>query len=355
MAQTMAKALRLAERGRFTTHPNPYVGCVVVNKGEVVGQGWHQKAGEPHAEVYALDQAGGRAQGAQLYVTLEPCSHHGRTPPCADLIISSGIKEVVIAMQDPNPLVAGGGIQRLRDAGVSVVVGVGDQVATELNRGFIRRMQRHKPFLTLKLACSLDGKTAMASGESQWVTSSTAREEVHRMRAASSAILTGSGTAIEDNPRMTARLPDVTRQPVRVVLDRELKLSPDLALFDQPGETWLFCADGASNDQLSQRAQQVVIVDSKAGLLDLDSVLNELAHREINELLVEAGSRLAGQFVKSGLVDELVVFMSSDMLGSEAMSLVNIPGLDRLADRAQFEFKDVRQVGRDLKLTLVPK
>ncbi len=351
----MAQAIRLAERGRFTADPNPNVGCVIVKEGKVVGQGWHQKAGEPHAEVHAIRAAGERARGSELYVTLEPCSHQGRTPPCADMIVSSGVKKVVVAMQDPNPLVAGQGIKRLQEAGIEVEVGIGALSASNLNRGFIKRMQTQQPFVTLKLACSLDGKTAMASGESQWITSSAARKEVHQLRAASSAILTGSGTAAADNPRMTARLPDVTRQPIRVVLDRELKLSPDLALFDQPGETWLFCAESARNNLLLKRAQKMFKVDEKAGLLDLDSVLTKLGQREINQLLVEAGSRLAGQFVKLGLVDELVVFMSPDVLGSSATSLMKLPGLDVLAERAQFEFKDVRQFGRDLKLTLVPK
>lgn len=342
-ADYMAQALHLAERGRYTTFPNPRVGCVIVRDGQVVGRGWHERAGEAHAEVMALREAGDRARGADLYVTLEPCSHHGRTPPCADAVLAAGPRRVRVAMSDPNPLVAGKGVERLRAAGIEVEVGVLEAAARELNRGFVSRMTRARPFVTLKLAASLDGRTAMASGESKWITSAAARRDVHRLRAEAGAVLTGAGTVIADDPQLNVRDVDgATRPPDRIVLDSTGRVPASARVLD--------AADGA-------RVFRITAADvgkSADGRVDLVAALALLARREVNHVLVECGSVLAGAFLDAGLVDELVCYLAPSILGDAARGLAALPGLERLEQRVQLRFTDVRTVGPDLRITAIP-
>lgn len=350
----MARALELAAKGTCTTHPNPRVGCVITRNGVVVGEGWHRFAGEPHAEIHALRQAGRHAKGATLYVNLEPCCVHGRTPPCTDAIIKAGISRVVCAMEDPNPQVNGVGIATLRQAGISVDVGTNQQHALRLNRGFVRRITRGVPWVTLKIAASLDGKTAMASGESQWITSEAARRDAHRLRAASAAVVTGIGTVLRDNPRMTARLPGIRRQPLRVILDSRLSTSVDAAILAEPGNVLIMTDPEivADADRYPQKNVEVVGCAMQGGGIDPQAVLSELGRREVNEVMLEAGSRLSGAMLARGLVDELVVYMAPDLLGGDAHDMFLIPGIEALADRRRLSFRDIRTVGRDLRLTL---
>lgn len=350
----MARALKLAEHGIFTTHPNPRVGCVITKNGVVVGEGYHRFAGEAHAEVIALKQAGKYAKGGTLYVNLEPCCHHGRTAPCTDAIIKAGINRVVIAMEDPNPLVNRAGISALQKANISVETGINHDRAMRLNRGFIRRIVDKKPWVTLKIAISLDGKTAMKSGESQWITSEPARLDAHRLRAASSAILTGIGTVLRDDPAMTARIPEVERQPLRVILDSRLSTPVDAQILNAQGKVLIITAPSTLNDSplYPQKNVEVIGVPMKGGSIDIQEVLLELGRREINELMLEAGSRLSGAMLEQGLVDELVVYMAPDLLGSDARGMFRIPGIEEMSDKHILEFSDIRTVGRDIRLSL---
>ncbi len=358
-------ALQLAEQGLYTTHPNPRVGCVVVRDGEIVGRGWHRRAGEPHAEVHALREAGDRAQGATLYVTLEPCSHFGRTPPCADAVVQAGVVRVVVAMQDPNPLVAGQGIERLRQAGIEVIVGVAEAEARKLNIGFVSRMERGRPWVRCKLAMSLDGRTAMASGESVWITGSAARRDVQRLRARSSAIITGVGTVEHDNPSLTLREAELDlanaaevaqRQPLRVVLDRRLRIDPAAKLLDLPGSTLVVCgAEGRSRRVAVERDRvQVMEVPERDGQLDLDQLLAELAKLECNEVMIEAGATLSGAFMRAGLVDELWIYMAPKLMGSSARPLLDMPEIGKMAEALNLTLQDVSPVGQDLRLIYSP-
>lgn len=349
----MARALRLAERGRYTTFPNPRVGCVVLRDGAVVGEGFHERAGEPHAEVHAL-QAAGETRGTELFVTLEPCSHQGRTPPCADALIAAGVRKVWVAMQDPNPLVAGRGIEKLRAAGIEVEVGLLEAQAQALNRGFVSRMRRGRPWLTLKLAASLDGRTAMASGESQWITGVAAREDAHRLRAEAGAVLTASGTVLADDPRLTVRLPDAegaSRQPDRIVLDTYARVPAEAKVWQTGARRyWLTAAPAGTPG-----AVENLVIDRDAdGRISLTHALATLGGVGINSVLVECGPRLAGSLLREGLVDELVGYVAPDLLGDTARPLAALPGLERLEQRIALEFKDVRKVGRDLRITAVP-
>lgn len=353
-AELMARALRLAERGRYTTFPNPRVGCVIVRDGEIVGEGWHARAGESHAEVHALDAAGERARGAEVFVTLEPCSHHGRTGPCADALIAAGVRKVIAAMRDPNPRVGGQGLERLRAAGIEVQVGVLEAAARELNRGFVSRMERARPHLTLKLAASLDGRTAMASGESRWITSEAARADVHRLRAEAGAVLTGSGTVLADDPQLNVRGVDgAARMPDRIVLDSGARV---------PATAKVWANDGARRLRVS--GPQAVAIDGvesiKLALAESkrvapESAMRALAAREINSVLVECGATLAGAFLRAGLVDEMVCYLAPSLLGDDARGLAKLPGLDALNQRVQLQFKDVRQIGPDLRITATPR
>jgi len=361
----MARALELARRGRFTTMPNPNVGCVIVRNGEVVGEGWHQRAGEPHAEVHALRMAGKKARGATAYVTLEPCSHHGRTPPCCDALIAAGVTRVVAAMQDPNPQVAGRGLHRLHQAGIEVSHGLMMPEAEALNRGFLKRMRTGFPWIQLKLGASLDGRTAMASGESQWITSPAARRDVQRLRAQSAAILSSSATVLADDPSLTVRWSELNaesqslldeqqlRQPVRVIIDSQNRVTPQHRLISQPGETWLMRHQPDQQcwpDSVSQ-----IAVPLREQQLDLVAMMMLLGQRQINSVWVEAGATLAGALLQAGLVDELIVYLAPKLLGHEGRGLCQLPGLETLADTPAFRFSDIRQVGDDLRLTLTPQ
>ena len=359
----MAYALRLAERGLYTTDPNPRVGCVVVRDGEIVGEGWHCRAGEAHAEVYALRQAGDRARGADVYVTLEPCSHQGRTPPCADALIAAGVARVVSAMQDPNPRVAGEGLARLKRSGIRVETGVLQNEAEGLNPGFIRRMRRGMPWVRCKMAMSLDGRTALANGESRWITGEAARRDVHYWRARSSAVLTGIGTVLADDPALTVRLEAPlaerqacgaeTRQPLRVVLDTHLRTPATARILKQPGHTWLFSA--ATADQAAALRAAGVNVEYAPPLsggagMDLVAVLQRLAQAGVNELWVEAGPTLSGALLQAGLVDELIIYVAPLLMGDAARALFHMPTFTRLADCLALDISDVRAVGKDWRL-----
>lgn len=351
----MARAIQLAKRGRYTTDPNPRVGCVLVRNDVVIGEGWHVKAGLGHAEVEALKNVQ-EAQGATAYVTLEPCSHHGKTPPCCDALIKAGVSRVVAAMQDPNPQVSGRGLEKLKAAGIEVTCGVLQEDARLLNRGFIKRMTEIRPFVRSKLAMSLDGRTAMASGESKWITSAEARADVHRLRAECSAILTGINTVLADDPALNARVAWEVVQPVRVVLDSELNMPVTAQMAKLPGRSLILTC---SQDDHKQRALQnagfeVYKLADKNSRLDLYAVMNFLAQQQINELLVEAGSVLNGALLAEGLVDEWVVYMAPCILGDQGRGLFHLPGQTTMEDKRMLKLLDVRQIGGDLRLTLEP-
>ncbi|MFO1417343.1 MAG: bifunctional diaminohydroxyphosphoribosylaminopyrimidine deaminase/5-amino-6-(5-phosphoribosylamino)uracil reductase RibD [Methylotetracoccus sp.] len=356
----MARALQLAERGLYTTDPNPRVGCVLVDGRQIVGEGWHRRVGGPHAEIEALRAAGGRAKGATAYVTLEPCCHHGKTPPCTDALIAAGVSRVVAAVEDPNPRVGGKGLALLREAGIATECGVLAAAAEDLNRGFFARMRLGRPYVRSKLACSLDGRTALSSGESKWITGDAARRDGHRFRARSSVILTGIGTVLADDPLMTARLPDDEDlvQPARAVLDSTLRMPPDARLLRQSGHTLVMTRsnDEMRTDALRAAGADVVAMSSEwrgAGV-NLAEALQVLADREFNEVWVEAGARLNGALLDQGLVDEWILYIAPCALGNTARGLWNIAGLDRIADRHRFAFTDVRQIGGDLRIRLAP-
>jgi diaminohydroxyphosphoribosylaminopyrimidine deaminase / 5-amino-6-(5-phosphoribosylamino)uracil reductase len=356
----MAEAIELARRGCYTTTPNPNVGCVIVNNGQVVGRGWHQKAGQPHAEVYALKQAAEKAQGATAYVTLEPCSHHGRTPPCCDALIDAKVCKVIAAMQDPNPMVAGKGLARISASGIETHCGLMKSEAEQLNRGFISRMRHARPFVQLKVASSIDGRTAMATGESKWITCSQSRQDVHTMRAGSCAIVTGVGTVAADDPSLTVRhqpenYPAELRQPLRVICDSTLSVNEAAKIFDQAGETWVVCVEAEKDkrQRLEARGVRVITLPFERSGVSLSALLTCLAENEINTVMVEAGATLAGSFLQAGLVDELVLYMAPHLMGNDARAMLNLPGLEKMSDRIKLSIKDVRQIGQDLRLILV--
>jgi diaminohydroxyphosphoribosylaminopyrimidine deaminase/5-amino-6-(5-phosphoribosylamino)uracil reductase len=349
----MAHALQLAARGLYTTSPNPRVGCVIVNAGQIVGEGWHQRAGTPHAEVHALQMAGDAARGATAYVTLEPCSHHGRTPPCAEALIRAGVVRVVAAMTDPNPLVAGGGIAMLTLAGIEAEVGLMESDARALNPGFISRMTRQRPWLRLKTASTLDGKTALANGQSQWITGADARADVQRLRARACAILTGSGTVLADNPQMNVRDLEIGRQPLRVVVDSTLRTPADAAIL--PALIACHHAEPKARAALEQAGAEVVELPGADGRVDLPALLTLLALRGVNELHVEAGAALNGALLAAGLVDEWVAYLAPMAVGENARGLFKHPPLMTLAEAARFRLGNVRAVGNDLRLTLLPQ
>lgn len=356
-ARWMARALRLAERGRYTTSPNPSVGCVLVRGARSVGEGWHRRAGGPHAEVEALRSAGENAAGATAYITLEPCSHHGRTPPCADALIEAGVARVVAAMQDPNPRVAGRGLLRLREAGVTVEHGLMAESAARINPGFVKRMTSARPWVRLKLAASLDGRTAMASGESQWITGTAARRDVHRWRALADAVVTGVDTVLADDPSLNVRLEGDWPQPLRVVLDSRLRTPPQARLLSLPGEVVIIAGDGMPQQRrqaLRERGAEVAGVRLRDGHTDLEAVLAVLAARQINSVWVECGARLAGAFLQARLVDELVLYSAGRLMGNAARGLAQFAGLERLAETPRLALQDVRQLGEDLRLVARP-
>jgi diaminohydroxyphosphoribosylaminopyrimidine deaminase / 5-amino-6-(5-phosphoribosylamino)uracil reductase len=351
----MAHALRLAERGLYTTQPNPRVGCVIAHGDEVVGEGWHQRAGGPHAEVFALREAGERARGATAYVTLEPCAHHGRTPPCADALIASSVARVVIAAEDPFPQVAGRGIDKLRAAGIAVDIGLMREAARELNIGFFSRIERGRPWLRVKLAMSLDGRTALANGESKWITGEAARADVQRWRARSSAILTGSGTVLADNPQLTVRLPEgeAFTAPLRVVLDRQLRTPAGSHVLDGTAPTLMLHTAANHPDHRFQHVECVSMAE-QGGALDLATALTLLAARGCNEVHVEAGPTLCGALFAAGLVDELLIYVAPLLLGDSARPLLQLPTLSDMAERWQLRPVEQRQLGNDWRLRLRP-
>ncbi len=359
----MARALQLARRGLYSTHPNPRVGCVIVRNGEVVGEGWHLRAGEPHAEVHALRQAGERARGATAYVTLEPCSHHGRTPPCADALLQAGVARVVAAMPDPNPQVAGQGLQRLAAAGVAVTCGVLEAEARALNPGFIKRMEQGLPYVRVKLAMSLDGRTAMASGESQWITGPASRAAVQCLRAQSSVVLSGADTVQTDAARLTVR-PDelgldaeqtalaAGRAPLRVLIDGRLRVPLDAPFF-QAGSALVATTDAASSARYVAAGHELLALAGSDDHVDLRGLLVELAKRGANEVLVEAGAQLAGAFARLGLVDEYQLFVAACFLGSAARPLLELP-LERMAEARALKIADIRAFGDDWLIVARP-
>lgn len=362
----MARALELGARGLYTTDPNPRVGCVLVREGEVVGEGYHIRAGEGHAEVNALRMAGEQARGATAYVTLEPCSHHGKTPPCADALVQAGVARVVAAMVDPNPQVSGRGMGRLQDAGIAVGSGLLEAQARALNPGFIKRMESGLPYVRVKTAASLDGRTAMRSGESQWITGPAARSDVQRLRARSSAIITGVDSILQDDSALTVRAAELglgdaemiaARQPLRVVLDSALRTPVTARILQQPGRTLLVCvsADHGRQEQLEAAGAEILCLASGIdGRVDLAALLRHLAAAEqCNEVLVETGATLAGAFMQAGLVDELVVYLATCLLGSDARPMYELPFSD-MAQKLRLKLTDSRMLGDDLRLTLQP-
>ncbi|TDB59957.1 bifunctional diaminohydroxyphosphoribosylaminopyrimidine deaminase/5-amino-6-(5-phosphoribosylamino)uracil reductase RibD [Photorhabdus khanii] len=360
----MTRAFELARQGCFTTSPNPNVGCVIVRDGQIVGEGFHLRSGEPHAEVHALRMAGDKAKGATAYVTLEPCSHHGKTPPCADTLIAAGVSRVITAMQDPNPQVAGRGFYKLQQAGIEVEHGLMMEAAESLNKGFLKRMRTGFPYVQLKMAASLDGRTALASGESKWITSSQARYDVQKFRAQCSAILSSSSTVLADDPSLTVRwneldaetqaiYPEETlRQPVRVIVDSQNRVTPQHQVIQQPGHCWL-ARTKTDEHNWPENVEQILLPAHGAGV-DLVLLMMQLGKRQINTVWAECGPLLAGALLTLGLVDELIFYVAPKVLGDAACGLFTIPELKNLADAPEFNIFDVQQVGPDLRLRLRP-
>lgn len=348
----MARALELAQRGLFSTMPNPRVGCVIVRDGKVVGEGWHEKAGTAHAEVQALRVAGENARGATAYVSLEPCVHHGRTPPCSDALIAAGVGRVVAAMRDPNPQVAGGGLQALASAGIAVECGVLEDEAHELNIGFVSRMTRGRPWVRMKLAASLDGRTALRNGSSQWITGPGARRDGHLWRARACAVLTGIGTVKDDNPQLTVREVDTPRQPLRIVVDSRLETPAGAKILASEGALVVGAtADSARIAALKAAGAEVLMLPNAAGKVDLEALLRQLARREINELHVEAGFKLNGSLLREGCVDELVVYLAPCIIGDAARGMFDLPELQDLEARRRLEIRDLRMIDGDVRIT----
>ena len=364
----MARAIQLAWRGRYTTHPNPRVGCVLSTRDQIIGEGWHVRAGEPHAEINALRDAESALSDSgnsrvTAYVTLEPCCHHGRTPPCSQALIDAGIRQVVVATLDPNPLVAGQGVHQLRAQGIDVKTGLLESQALALNPGFFSRMQRGRPWVRVKLAMSLDGKTAMANGQSQWITGAAAREDGHRLRAQASAVMTGSQTLLTDDPQLTVRLPGTvlsTQDTIRprIIIDSRLQTPIDARLFKTSGPVWLFTHPSQMINKKTWTSGTIpelipIDCDDETGQLSLPAVMTELGHRQINELHVEAGQGLAGALLKYQLVDELVIYTASKLMGHHAMSLVHLP-VEQMNESVELKFKDIRQLGHDIRIVCQP-
>lgn len=363
----MAKAIQLAKKGRYTTHPNPRVGCVLVKDQQIIGQGFHVKAGEGHAEVNALADAKHDAVGATAYVTLEPCSHQGKTPPCADALIKAGVARVVYGMQDPNPEVSGNGLAKIKKAGIEIIGPILESDCEALNPGFIKRMREGLPYVRVKLAMSMDGRTAMESGESQWITDSAARLDVQRLRAQSDAIVTGIGSVLADNPSMTVRIdnddqeadPKSVRQPIRVVMDTALSILPEAKILYPANQAWVFSVEEEVEAEhlelLTKKGVTVCFAPrGEDGRLDLLDAMEQLADAGINEVLLEAGAELAGGFLEAGLIDEIIVYMAPKLLGSSARPLFKLP-LDVMDEAVDLTLKSVRQVGQDVRLVYIPK
>ena len=358
----MAQAIRLANRGLFTADPNPRVGCVLVNNNEIVGQGWHERAGEAHAEIMALREAAAVAKGATAYVSLEPCCHHGKTPPCSEALIKAGVARVVVAMEDPNPQVAGKGVSQLREAGINVETGVMLAPAATLNPGFIQRMRHGRPFVRCKMAMSLDGRTAMASGESQWITGESARMDVHKLRARSSVIITGVGTVLADDPSMNARLEnEEILQPARVVLDSQLRMPVDARMLSLPGRTIICTTAEAvlSNEEKIETPKaagaELVQLHEENNKISLPALMMFLSAENFNEVLLETGATLSGAFMQAGLIDELVIYMAPLLMGDSARGLFSLPNISQMSDVGNLEITDMRSIGKDWRIISKPK
>lgn len=347
----MARALELARRGLYTTTPNPRVGCVIVRDGSLAGEGWHEKAGAPHAEINALAAAGARARGATAYVSLEPCAHHGRTAPCADALAEAGVARVVAALQDPNPQVAGQGIAKLREKNISVATGLLENEARELNIGFISRVTRGRPWVRVKLAASLDGKTALLNGRSRWITGEAARRDGHHWRARACAVLTGIGTVRDDDPQLTVREVATTRQPLRVVVDSRLEI-PLAARVLEGGGVLVAAArdDRGKIAALEARGAEVIVMPNSAGKVELGGLFRELARREVNEVHVEGGYRLNGSLLGEGLVDELVAYLAPSLIGDAARGMFDLPELEDLSGRRELRIHDLCMIGTDIRV-----
>lgn len=353
--ECMAKALQLARKGLATTHPNPRVGCVIARDGQVVGSGWHEKAGGPHAEVFALREAGEKASGGTVYVTLEPCSHAGRTPPCVDALIDAQVARVVLATKDPNPSVNGNGIQRLQQAGIEVHSGLMEQQAEELNAGFMQRMREGRPWVRIKLAQSIDGHVALANGSSQWISSEESRADVQRWRARSDGILTGIGTVLADDPSLNVRGGDTERQPARIVIDSHWRTPRDARLMSLPGRVLIAgLQERPVPAELQNSGAELLPAPAFEGRVDMRAVLQALARREFNEIQVEAGATLCGTLLQRGLADELLIYQAPAVLGGTALSPFAYPRLDNMDDRVHLEWVDSRRIGGDLRLRLKP-
>jgi diaminohydroxyphosphoribosylaminopyrimidine deaminase/5-amino-6-(5-phosphoribosylamino)uracil reductase len=355
----MSRALHLARRGLWTTDPNPRVGCVLVQDGDIVGEGWHEHPGGPHAEVNAITNAGAAARNASAYISLEPCCHHGKTGPCTDALIEAGIKRVVTAMVDPNPLVAGNGLKRLAGAGIETRTGLLESSARELNPGFCSRMSTGLPYVRAKLAMSLDARTAMASGESQWITGAAARRDVQRLRARSSAVMTGVGTVLADNPSLTVRAADLglapetrLRQPLRVIVDSTGRTPTNVKMFTLPGRNLVATSNVSAQKRraLEAAGAEVMQVEGSSTRVDLKTLLRELGRFEVNEILLECGPTLAGAMLAQQCIDELVLYVAPRVLGDNARGLFSLPGLEKLADAATLDISDVRSVGKDVRI-----
>ena len=347
----MARALELARLGLYTTTPNPRVGCVLVRDGDIVGEGWHEAAGKPHAEANALSRAGESARGATCYVSLEPCSHHGRTPPCSDALLRAGVARVVAAMQDPNPRVSGQGLERLRAAGIEVQSGLMECEAHELNIGFVSRMATGRPWVRMKIAASLDGRTALANGKSQWITGEPARVDGHHWRARACAVLTGIGTLKEDDPRLNVRAVNTTRQPLKVLVDSRLEASPS-AQFFADGPTLIFAAidEPGRREALRERGAEIVVLPNAHGKVELPAMLEELARREINELHVEAGVRLNGSMLDEGCVDELLVYIAPCVIGDQGRGMFGTRSISELAEARRLRIAELSRIGDDVRI-----
>lgn len=354
--EIMNRVLKLAENGTYTTKPNPRVGTIIARGSKILAESWHTAAGDAHAEIKALEIAGDDSRGADLYVNLEPCSHTGLTPPCAPALIGAGIRRVVIAMKDPNPEVAGKGIKLLKKAGVHLTVGTRENIAQELNKGFVTRMLTGLPFVRLKLAATVDGRTAAPDGTSQWITSPDARQDVHHWRAASSAVVTGMGTIVSDNPRLNARVNADVIQPLRVILDGNGRLNSDAALFAVEGPILIVTSPRSDHQNYTfDDRTEIMHLPDKDGRIDLKSLLLELGKRGCNDVLIEAGAALAGDFATSDLVDEYLLYVAPDILGNESRGMFILPGLAKLSDRISLEIVDTERLGRDLRIRLRPK
>ncbi len=364
----MAHTLRLAKRGLWTTDPNPRAGCVIVRNGQIVGEGWHQRAGEAHAEIHALQMAKEKAKGATCYVTLEPCCHQGRTPPCTDALIKAGVTRVVVAVMDPNPLVSRKGIEQLSKAGIMVNTGILSQEAEQLNQGFFMRMRHNRPYIRCKLGMSLDGRTAMASGESKWITGIDARRNVQRLRARSSAIMTGAGTILADDPQMTVRKEElacqmpsgteiIIKQPLRVVIDTHLSTPPEARMLNQSEKALIFTASNSESVKsiLEKTGTHVIYLPNREREVDLPAACQLLAKEyEVNEVLIETGATLSGAMLRAGLIDEIIIYMAPILMGNKARGLFDLPHLKQLKEHIPLNIVEVQAVGQDWRITAHP-